>query len=89
MSATKRQGSSSTELFSTAEISRKLGISRVTISKKIKQLNLDLKREKFRLEVVRYRWSKKHIKKLIESLKGAARRQDYLDKAIDKGLIDV
>lgn len=83
----RRETSSTKKLFTTEEISHALKISRVTISKKAKQLKLDLKREKFNLVVVRYQWSKQHIRLLIESLKGEARREHLLQEAAEKGLI--
>lgn len=74
--------------LSSQEVSRLLGISRVTISTKAKQLGLDLKREKFKLEVVRYCWSKEHIRRLIASLKGQTRREHLSSLAKEKGLIE-
>lgn len=75
-------------ILSSLEVSRLLGISRVTISKKAKQLKLDLGRETFKLEVVRYRWSKRHIKKLIESFRGRTKREYLTQLAKEKGLLD-
>ena len=73
--------------FSSQEVADLLGISRVTVSRRARLLGQDLKREKFTLEVFRYRWSKKHIATLIESLKGKIKKEQLRTLAKEKGLI--
>lgn len=73
--------------FTTEEVCEALQITRMTVSRKIKQLRLDLKKEKITIQVIKYHWSKTHIKKLIDSIFSSRRREEMLALAKEKGLI--